>query len=48
MTICEAEERNKRALFILETEWGCGHIDVGKLQRLLRGDGEPDTCGEGE
>lgn len=40
---CEAEIRNKQALFILETEWGCGRINVGLLQRILRGD-EPDTC----
>lgn len=43
MPECEAELRNKRALYILENEWGCGRIDVGQLQRLLRGD-EPDTC----
>jgi hypothetical protein len=42
-TICEAQRRNQKALYILENEWGCGRIDVGKLQRLLRGD-EPDTC----
>ena len=36
--ICEAERRNKQALYILENEWGCGRIDVGELQRLLRGD----------
>ena len=47
MTVCEAELRNKRALYELENEWGCGRIDVGKLQRILRGD-ETDTCDEGE
>lgn len=40
MTDCEAEERNLRALYILENEWGCGRIDVGQLQRILRG----ETC----
>ena len=35
--MCEAERRNKQALYILENEWGCGRIDVGELQRLLRG-----------
>ena len=40
MPDCEAEERNKRALYILENEWGCGRIDVGQLQRILRG----ETC----
>jgi hypothetical protein len=38
MSDCEAEERNLRALYILENEWGCGRIDVGKLQKLLRGE----------
>ena len=36
--MCEADERNQQALFILENEWGCGRIDVGELQRILRGD----------
>lgn len=40
--MCEAERRNKQALYILENEWGCGRIDVGALQRLLRG--EPCEC----
>ena len=35
--MCEADERNQQALFILENEWGCGRIDVGELQRILRG-----------
>jgi hypothetical protein len=43
--MCEAEARNKRALYLLENEWGCGRIDIGQLQRILRGD-EPDTCKE--
>lgn len=42
---CEAARNNKKALFILETEWGQGRIDVGQMQRILRGD-EPDTCKE--
>jgi len=37
---CEAEERNKQALYLLENEWGCGRIDIGAMQRLLRG----ETC----
>lgn len=36
--MCEANERNQQALFVLENEWGCGKIDVGQLQRILRGD----------
>lgn len=43
---CEAERRNKQALYILENEWGCGRINVSQLQRILRGDNEPDTCKE--
>ncbi len=39
-TMCEAEERNMQALYILENEWGCGRIDVSELQRILRG----ETC----
>jgi hypothetical protein len=42
-TPCEAERRNRQALYVLENEWGCGRIDVGALRRILRGD-EPDTC----
>jgi hypothetical protein len=38
--VCEANERNQQALYVLENEWGCGKIDVGQLQRILRG----DTC----
>lgn len=38
--MCEAEDRNKRALFVLETEWGCGRIDVGRIKSILRGNGD--------
>ena len=47
MSDCEAETRNKQALYLLENEWGCGRIDVGQLQRVLRGT-EPDTCCKAE
>jgi hypothetical protein len=43
--MCEAEERNLRALFVLENEWGCGRIDIGMMKHILRGTGgeyEPD------
>lgn len=43
--VCEAERRNRQALYLLENEWGCGRIDVGQLQRVLRGT-EQDTCKE--
>jgi hypothetical protein len=35
--MCEAEERNQRALFVLENEWGCGRIDIGQMRHILRG-----------
>lgn len=38
MPDCEAEERNQRALYLLQNEWGCGRIDIGELTRLLRGE----------
>ena len=41
---CEAETRNKQALYILENDWGRGILDLGAMQRLLRGDGTPCTC----
>ena len=44
MPDCEAERRNKQALYVLENEWGCGRIDLGQLRRILRGDNEPDHC----
>lgn len=36
----DAERRCKRALFVLENEWGKGHIDVGLMKAILRGDNE--------
>jgi len=38
MNDCEAEERNQRALYLLQNEWGCGRIDVSALVRILRGE----------
>jgi len=35
--MCEADDRNKQALFVLENEWGCGRIDYGRLRQILRG-----------
>lgn len=37
--MCEADDRNKRALFVLENEWGCGRIDIGRMLSILRGNG---------
>jgi len=36
--MCDAENRNKQALFLIETEWGCGRIDIGRICHVLRGD----------
>ena len=32
--------RNARALFVLENEWGKGHINISELRAILRGDNE--------
>ncbi len=37
--MCEADDRNKQALFVLENEWGCGRIDVSRIKSILRGTG---------
>ena len=37
--MCEADDRNKQALFVLENEWGCGRIDIGRIKGILRGTG---------
>jgi hypothetical protein len=46
-TMCEADDRNRQALFVLENEWGCGRIDVGRIRQILRGeDCDHAECGE--
>lgn len=42
MPECEAERRNKQALYELELQWGPGHFDVGKLRGIL--EGKPSDC----
>ena len=37
--MCEADLRNKRALFVIENDWGCGLVDVSRIKEILRGDG---------
>lgn len=37
MPDCEAARRNKQALYEIELAWGNGIVDLGKLQRILRG-----------
>jgi hypothetical protein len=49
--MCEADDRNRQALFVLQTEWGCGRVDIGRIQAILRGDGREhlndcDDCEE--
>lgn len=35
---CDAARRNKQALYVLELDWGAGHVDIGKLKALLAGE----------
>jgi hypothetical protein len=37
MPECEAAHRNKQALYEIELSWGNGIVDLGKLQRILKG-----------
>jgi hypothetical protein len=37
MPECEAARRNKQALYEIELSWGNGIVDLGKLQRILKG-----------
>lgn len=41
MPDCEAEERNKRAAYELELQWGSGRIDLGRIKNILTG---TETC----
>lgn len=34
---CDAERRNKQALFELELQWGAGRIDYGVIRKILTG-----------
>lgn len=40
MPDCEAARRNKQALYEIELSWGNGIVDLGKLQRILKGSDE--------
>lgn len=31
------QDRNARALFVLENEWGKGLIDIGRMKAILTG-----------
>lgn len=37
-TSCEAADRNKRALYELENQWGSGRLDYGLIRRILTGE----------
>lgn len=37
MPECEADRRNKQGLYEIELAWGNGIVDLGKLQRILKG-----------
>jgi hypothetical protein len=37
MPECEPARRNKQALHEIELAWGNGIVDLGKLQRILKG-----------
>lgn len=34
---CEAQERNQRALYELELQWGAGRLDYGLIKDILTG-----------
>ena len=44
--MCQAEERNQQALHEIKVMTGTWAIDLGKLQRILRGDdtNQEETC----
>jgi hypothetical protein len=35
---CEAADRNKRALYELDNQWGSRQLDYAKLRRILTGE----------
>ena len=47
MPECEAGRRNRQALYEIELAWGNGIVDLGKLQRILKGpENEAETLSE--
>ena len=45
MPECEADRRNKQALYVLENEWGQGRFDYAKIKGILAArDTEACTC----
>lgn len=43
--MCEAQERNQRALYELELQWGAGRLNYGLIKDILRGRGTGDCDG---
>jgi hypothetical protein len=41
--ICEADRRNRQALYAISIQKGTGAWCLGQIEHILRGD-EPDTC----
>lgn len=33
----DAERRIKKAIFVIENDWGCGKVDVAEILSILRG-----------
>jgi hypothetical protein len=44
--MCDAGDRNQQALFVLETEWGCGRVDIGRIKGILLGENRSHECEE--
>jgi len=45
---CEADRRNRMALYELELDWGSGRFDYGKIRGILTGRDTPqdaEQCG---
>ena len=48
MPECEADRRNRQALYVMELDWGSGRFDYGKIRGILTGHDTPqdaEQCG---
>ena len=43
MTDCDADRRNRQALYELELDWGAGKFDYAKIRGILTGK-ESEAC----
>jgi hypothetical protein len=41
-TSCEAADRNKQALHVMELDWGSGKFDYAKIRGILTGEDRHD------